>query len=359
MSIVVPTFREAPNVSALARRVQRAMARSASDWELLLVDDDSQDGIDAVVSDLSHGLPVRLAVRRDEPRDLSKSVLWGFEIARFERLVVLDADLSHPPEAILDLIRALDRGCEMAIGSRYVRDGTIPADWTLWNLLNSQLATALARPLVHCADPLSGFFAIDRRALPHPGSLAPVGYKVALEIMVRGRLRVCEVPIRFAKRHAGRSKTNWAQRWKFLRHLGRLYKVQHGGTARAICYGLVVAGAAFVDLACYLGLLWLDWEHRVARLVAAGTGTAWNWMRVRGQSAAGRTAPAEVLHPRGGSLSRALAGLGGNAGTYVLLTSFVGFCDDHRILTFFLGIALGDVIRFLWETVSLSRRRSA
>ena len=81
----------------------------------------------------------------------------------------------------------------------------------------------LAAPLVTCSDPLAGFFAVDRRVLPDPETLRPLGYKIALELMVRGRLRVGEVPIAFADRRRGSSKLNWRQRLNYLRHLCRLY----------------------------------------------------------------------------------------------------------------------------------------
>ena len=168
-------------------------------------------------------MPVGMQTRRERSRDLSRSVLLGFRLARFERLVVMDADLSHPPEAVVDLLAGLDADCDMALGSRHAPGGRIDGAWSWWRLLTSRLATCLARPLVSCADPLSGFFAIERRCLPEPARLRPVGYKIALELMVRGRLRVREVPICFRDRSRGASKLGWRQRVDFLRHLVRLY----------------------------------------------------------------------------------------------------------------------------------------
>ena len=93
----------------------------------------------------------------------------------------------------------------------------------LTRVLNSRLATLLAAPLVRCSDPMAGFFAVGRSALPDLASLRPVGYKIGLELMVRGRLRVGEAPIAFDDRRRGRSKLGWRQRFDYLRHLGRLY----------------------------------------------------------------------------------------------------------------------------------------
>ena len=117
-SIVVPTLREAGNLPALAERIRRAMNGTGVTWELIAIDDDSGDGIEAVAEDPARRIPVRIRTRRELPRDLSRSVLLGFELARFDRLVLLDADLSHPPERMPDLLAALEDGRDMAVGSR-------------------------------------------------------------------------------------------------------------------------------------------------------------------------------------------------------------------------------------------------
>ena len=103
VSIIVPTFREAANIPRLAERIQAALSETGITWELLLVDDNSDDGSEAVAAELAHRLPVRLVTRRQPPRDLSLSVIEGIRLCRFDRLVVMDADLSHPPERIADL----------------------------------------------------------------------------------------------------------------------------------------------------------------------------------------------------------------------------------------------------------------
>lgn len=239
VSIVVPTFREVENIPALVDRVHVALSGRPIAWELILVDDDSRDGSKAVAALLAQSLPVRMETRRGASRDLSLSVLLGMRLARFDRLVVMDADLSHPPERIVDLLLGLDADCDMVVGSRYAPGGRIDGAWSRWRLLSSRLATWLARPLASCADPLSGFFAIDRCRLPELALLRPIGYKIALELMVRGHLRVREVPIRFCDRGLGTSKLGWRQQVDFLRHLCRLYlfrlAVPTSGAGAQVC----------------------------------------------------------------------------------------------------------------------------
>ena len=132
VSIVVPTYHEAANIPTLADRIDAALAGQGVKWELLLVDDDSGDGSEAIVAELARRLPVRIEVRRDPPRDLSLSVLAGIRLARWDRLVVMDADLSHPPERIPDLLAALDGGCDIVVGSRYAPGGRFDRTWSLW-----------------------------------------------------------------------------------------------------------------------------------------------------------------------------------------------------------------------------------
>ena len=220
---MAPTLREAANLTPLAERIAGALAGRGMAWELLLVDDDSRDGSEAVAAGLAARLPVRMHVRRGAPPDLSRAVLDGIARCRYDRIVVIDADLSHPPERIPDLLAGLDGDCDMVVGSRYVPGASTDEEWGRARALNSRIATLLAAPLVACSDPMAGFFAVDRRALPDLAALRPVGYKIGLELMVRGRLRVGEAPIAFDDRRRGRSKLGWRQRLDYLRHLGRLY----------------------------------------------------------------------------------------------------------------------------------------
>lgn len=222
-SIVVPAFREAASLAALIERTAAAIPPHGSGWELLVVDDDSRDGTDRIVAERAGGAPVRLHVRRGVQRDLSLSVLQGIRLARFDRVVVMDADLSHPPERIGDLLAALDAEADLAIGSRYARGGSLDPGWSRGRAVGSRFATLLAHPLVSCADPLSGFFAADRRCLPAPERLHARGYKIALELMVRGRLRVAEVPIDFRDRRRGASKMRPRIVALYLCQLLRLY----------------------------------------------------------------------------------------------------------------------------------------
>ena len=357
VSIVVPTFREAANIPVLVERIHAALSESGIEWELILVDDDSDDGSEGIVAELARRLPVRMEVRCDPPRDLSLAVLEGIRLARFDRLVVMDADLSHPPERIIDLLGALNAACDMVIGSRYAPGSLIDHTWSLYRVANSRLATLLARPLVSCSDPMSGFFATDRRVLPDPQTLQPIGYKIALELMVRGRLRVKEVPIGFYDRNLGASKMNWQQQLNYLRHLHRLY-LYKGGLARVLCFGLVGTSGFVIDLTCYLGLQWVGVEHRVARFLSFWPAVSWNWWLNRDVTFSERP---RQPHARqwAAFVAGSLIGLSVNVGSYAVLTSFVDVFARHQLLAFFCGVGLGSVVNFLVANLYVYRRHSA
>ena len=356
VSIIVPTFRELANLTPLAERIDTALSGTGIEWELLLVDDDSGDGSEAVAAELTRRLPVRMVIRREAPRDLSLAVIEGIRLCRFDRLVVMDADLSHPPESIVDVLAALDADCDMVIGSRYTPGGGVDRSWSLYRVLNSRLATWLARPLVKCADPMSGFFATRRSALPDLRTLRPMGYKIALELLVRGRLRVREVPIDFRDRSVGFSKMNWRQQIRFLRHLSRLYNHKFGSLARIPFFSAVGASGLVVDLACYLGLQWAGVEHRLARFLSFWPTVSWNWALNRGLTFSER-----ARQPHLGQLARfvasSLVGLGVNVGSYALLTSYVDLFDRHRLLAFFCGVGLGSLVNFVVADLYVYGRR--
>ena len=224
LSVIVPTFREAPNIRPLVERVFEATSGAGLEAEMIIVDDDSGDGTEAEVEALRGDYPVRLLVRRGE-RGLSGAVLAGFKEARHDRFVVLDADLQHPPEMIPALASRLDEPeCDFVIGSRYARQGGVAEEWPWYRRIVSGVATALARPLAPLSDPMSGFFALERSTWRRCARLNPIGYKIGLELYVKARCRrPAEVPIAFGARAAGTSKLSLREELRYLRHLGRLY----------------------------------------------------------------------------------------------------------------------------------------
>lgn len=223
LSIVVPTYGEVENIALLTKRIFQATRSANLDAELILVDDNSQDGSEALVESLKPDYPVQMIVRTSE-RGLSTAVLRGFEEAGGDILLVMDADLSHPPEDIPNLYRLVENDeADFVFGSRYASGGET-RNWPFLRKLNSKIATMLARPLTAATDPMAGFFCLSRETFERAATLSPLGYKIGLELMIKGRCRrLKEVPIVFADRHAGQSKLTLKQQVLYLIHLKRLY----------------------------------------------------------------------------------------------------------------------------------------
>lgn len=232
VSVVVPTYQEVENIRVLVERISGAMTAAAMAVEIIIVDDDSRDGTEKLVSELAgEGFSVRVEVRVNQ-RNLSTAVTDGFKLGVGEFLVCMDADLSHPPEKIPEMVGKLRSGeSDFVLGSRYVAGGSTDAGWGLFRWVNSKAATILALPLVRVKDPMSGFFALRSETFESAASLSPIGYKIALELLVKCRCRnVVEVPIEFADRRFGQSKLNLSEQLKYIRHLGRLYRFKFFGS---------------------------------------------------------------------------------------------------------------------------------
>lgn len=222
LTIVVPTYREVDNIPPLLARIDALRQSEGLDIEVLFMDDDSQDGSVEAVRDA--GFDWARIIVRTENRGLSPAVLDGFDAASHPILVCMDCDLSHPPEAIPSMLLSLRAGHEMVIGSRYVKGGTTDDDWGFGRWLNSIIATLLARPLTRVLDPMSGFFALRRESYQRAKDLNPIGYKIALEIIVKCEFQnVDEVPIHFSDRIHGESKLTFKEQLRYIQHLRRLY----------------------------------------------------------------------------------------------------------------------------------------
>lgn len=204
LSLVIPTYNERDAVGPLLGRVLAAADGAGIDLEVLVVDDDSPDGT-ADRARAALGARGRVIVRKGE-RGLASAALAGFREAKGEILGLMDADGSHPPERISDLLAPLSEGrADLVIASRYVAGGGV-AGWPLPRRAASRAANLLARAVTPVRDATSGFFFLRRDLLERLDG-PPAGFKIGLELFVRCRdLRIVEVPYLFTDRTAGKSK---------------------------------------------------------------------------------------------------------------------------------------------------------
>ena len=261
ISIIVPTFKEAENLGLLIPQVPAAMSSRNGGgwlWELIVVDDNSPDATKHVLDQLAARFPqLRYLILTNE-RGLSSAVLAGLSMALHEYVVVMDADLSHPPESVPSLVDPLLHGeADFVIGSRYVAGGKTE-DWSRLRYLNSWGATMLAKPLVGTVkDPMAGFFAFKRDMLRRADPLNPIGYKIGLELISKMRIgpnRVAEVPITFRNRIHGESKLTLKEQFRYLEHLSRLYDYRFPKGSPRVKY-LIAAGCGAIASFASLGIL--------------------------------------------------------------------------------------------------------
>jgi dolichol-phosphate mannosyltransferase len=191
----------------------------------------------------------------------------------------MDADLSHPPGKIPELVAALhEPDVDFVIGSRYVPGASTDETWGWFRWLNSKVATLLARPFTTSSDPMAGFFALRRTTFDAAAPLDPIGYKIGLELIVKcGCEHVREVPIHFADRKLGESKLTFREQINYLRHLRRLANHKFGGWSRLAQFVGVGASGMVVDLTTYAGLLaWLPLS--LAGGLAIWIAMTWNFL---------------------------------------------------------------------------------
>lgn len=229
-SVVLPTYNEVGSLRMLDPRLRASVG--AHGGEVVVVDDDSPDGTAALVAKLAETGPYVL-LERAARLGLASAVLEGIGHAGSDVVAVMDADGSHPPESLPGLVAPIQDGrAEFVLASRHL-PGAQSNGLKGARRVISRGAQLLARPLTPVSDPMSGFFAFHRRILQR-ATLSPVGYKIALEILVRCRPRpIQEVPYAFAPRLAGESKLGGDQFGQYLRHLSRLYAYRLLGSTRA------------------------------------------------------------------------------------------------------------------------------
>lgn len=216
----MPTYNEAGSLPPLIERLAKALA--GREWELVVVDDGSPDGTADIAERLAAAQPVRV-VRRAGKAGLASAVIAGFAAAQGDVLLVMDGDLSHPPEVVPQLVDAIANGAELAVGSRYVKGGGT-MDWPLRRRIVSRTACILGNVVVPVHDCTSGFFAI-RRTVIEGVKLNAIGFKIGFEVMARGHYtRWVEVPYTFRDREHGKSKFGQREIGQYLVQIGQVLR---------------------------------------------------------------------------------------------------------------------------------------
>jgi dolichol-phosphate mannosyltransferase len=207
LSVIVPTYNEAENVQELLERIKSSLGDQS--FDVVVVDDNSPDGTADVVERLSVKWGNIKLLRRRGKMGLGSAVVDGMKVADGKIIVVMDADLQHPPELLPKMINKASEGYDIIVASRYMDGGSIEKWGTLRRIVSKGaafLAHLLFLKTRAVRDVVSGFF-LFKKGVVEGVRLSPTGYKILLEILVKGRYgRVAEVPYTFKPRKRGRSK---------------------------------------------------------------------------------------------------------------------------------------------------------
>ncbi len=249
VSIIIPTYNERDSIHELLERIQRSMEPLNEPFEILIVDDDSPDETWKVASDYSNSYPVRV-LRRKGKRGFATAVLEGIKASTYDMIVVMGADLHHPPETIPELLSDVTDGTDIAIASRNGEAGAA-AKFDIFRRIISRAADFIARTLFRqirdIRDIDSDFFAFHKDVIER-ANLNPVGDKILLEILVQGDYAtVSEIAYRFDAHGARVRRPEANNSVDYLRHVSSLFS-RSGEFHRFLRFCAVGSVGAVVNL---------------------------------------------------------------------------------------------------------------
>jgi len=230
-SIILPTYNERENLPIIFYLIQKYMTKSKLEYEVVIVDDSSPDGTYDVAKSIqtSFGEKVVTIVSRKGKLGLGTAYSAGLQHAKGQRIVLMDADMSHHPQVIPEMVQTMTAtACDIVTGSRY-RPGGGVYGWDTRRKLTSRTANFLADFLLHPGvSDLTGSFRLYERAaleliLPQ---VISTGYAFQMEIMIRAnqaKLQITEVPIIFVDRMYGESKLGTHEILMYLKGLITLF----------------------------------------------------------------------------------------------------------------------------------------
>lgn len=256
ISIVTPTYNEAENIEDLLHEINRVL--SGREIEFIVVDDNSEDGTSEIVEDLEPEFEHLKLIKRKGKSGIGSAYKRGFQEAEGDIVVQMDADFSHRPEDIPKLIEAVEKGNDIAIGSRYVEGGD--RNDPLLRRINPWIGRFLYVYILKSPvnDFTSGFKAYTKEVAEEiPESDLPDGFHfqaASLMKLVKQGYRTKEVPINFQPRRAGEPKYSTRDLVDNVELFVRLFLDQY---EELIKFGIVGASGVLVNM----GLLYFLTEQ--------------------------------------------------------------------------------------------------
>ncbi len=234
LSVVLPTYNERGNIEELVRRIKQTLD-GITDYEIIVVDDNSPDGTADVIRGAFGGDgSVRLDVRTDE-RGLATAIRRGIELSTGATIVIMDTDFNHDPKYIPQFIKLIQY-YDVVVGSRFLYGGGMYSQWRYYSslLYNIFIRFVLGIPIT---DKLSGFFAARRDTLERLDfDWIFYGYGDyfirLLMSVVDLRLSILEIPVFYDNRPAGESKTRFFK--EFIRYTASVLRMRFAGRRPAV-----------------------------------------------------------------------------------------------------------------------------
>ncbi len=193
LSLITPARNNGESLPTLVARIHKTL--EDYQYELIIVDYDSSDGISEVAEGLSQQYPTKF-IRCKDGGNLASAVIAGFDQARGEILGVIDASLKHPPEKVPELMRAIEKGADIAVASRYVAGGGIEGRSIKVKAISkgyAMLARLVLPSVRKVKDPMSGFFLLKKKVVE--GIALKPKSKILLQALAKGESNgIREVP---------------------------------------------------------------------------------------------------------------------------------------------------------------------
>ena len=224
ISIIVPTYNERETIISFLEKATQQILMNKLDAQIIVVDDGSPDGTAELINNFCKVHTNITLLNRSKKMGLASACIYGFNHTNSDILGVMDADLSHAPDALPYLLNPLIYNlCDITVGSRYIPGGRV-LNWPLRRYFISRIAGFLGSMLTTVKDVTSGFFFFKREVIEGV-CLDPIGFKICLEILVKGNYQtIMEVPFTFSDRVTGKSKMGAKQIGFYLQHLYQLYQ---------------------------------------------------------------------------------------------------------------------------------------
>lgn len=284
--IILPTYNERGNIVALLASLQDEFQRIRPDMHVLVVDDNSPDGTAGLVREEMQRYP-NVHLITGEKAGLGAAYIRGMQHAidelRADVVFEMDADFSHNPADVPRLLAALEASADFVIGSRHVKGGSIPAEWSIWRKLNSAGGNWVARyvaGLYGIRDCTAGFRAIRATILRQVdfSALRVKGYafQVALlhQAVTLGAV-VKEVPVDFIDRKYGQSKLGLSDITEFVLNA---WWIRLRALRTFLRFALVGASGTVVNLGVFSAALHANLNKYVASPVAIEVSIIWNFL---------------------------------------------------------------------------------